>query len=146
MLNPSGCVVVDRWAGDCRVVAVKVEAAALRCRLEELLGQVRGAACALASALDLTHTGTGGTGRRWCGGSPPTQGDPHGLARHPWLARPLQDALLTGLLLAAGHPYRDELDRPGGAAAPGTRQAGDGRGARPAEAPLHHDRAGRPRG
>ncbi|OII62363.1 transcriptional regulator [Streptomyces sp. CC53] len=111
VLNPSGCVVVDRWAGDCRVVAVKIEAAALRCRLEELLGQVPRRGLALASALDLTH----GHGRDWAAmvrRLAADAGDPQGLAGHPLVARPLQDALLTGLLLAAGHPYRDELDRP----------------------------------
>ncbi len=35
-----------------------------------------------------------------------------GLLTRPMVARPLQEALLTGFLLATGHRYRDELDRP----------------------------------
>lgn len=113
VLDPSGAVVVDRWAGDCRVVAVKIAKAALREHLEELLGRGPRRGFALAPVLDLT----GGPGREWAAllrRVAADMGEPEGLAGHPLMARPLQDALLTGLLLAAGHSHRDELDRPAG--------------------------------
>ncbi|UUS30472.1 MULTISPECIES: AraC family transcriptional regulator [Streptomyces] len=111
VLDPRGHVVVERWAGDCRVVAVKVETAALRRRLEELLGRTPPRGLVLEPALDLTR----GAGRDWATlvrQLAREAADPTGLAQHPLVAAPLQDALLTGLLLAADHPYRDELDEP----------------------------------
>ncbi|MFD3356712.1 AraC family transcriptional regulator [Streptomyces fradiae] len=117
VLNPGGPVVVDRWAGDCRVVAVKVETAALRSRLEELLGRTPPRALLLEPALDLAR----GAGRDWAAlvrRLAREAADPAGLAQHPLVAGPLQDALLTGLLLAASHPYRDELAAPARALRP----------------------------
>ncbi|MFV2121836.1 cupin domain-containing protein, partial [Streptomyces sp. Act-28] len=55
VLDPVGRVVVDRWAGDCRVGAVKVEAVALRRRLEELLGRTPSRRLVLAPTLDLAR-------------------------------------------------------------------------------------------
>ncbi|MEU3446820.1 AraC family transcriptional regulator [Streptomyces thermolilacinus] len=111
VLNPAGPVVVERWAGDCRVVAVKVETTALRRRLEELLGRTPPRALVLAPTLDLVR----GAGRDWAvlvRRLAREAADPAGLAQHPLVAEPLQDALLSGLLLAASHPYRDELAEP----------------------------------
>ncbi len=111
VLDPAGRVVVDRWTGDCRVIAVKVETAALRRRLEDLLGRAPRRRLTLAPTLDLTA----GPGRDWAvlvRRLAVEAADPDGLARHPLVVRSLEDALLTGLLLAAGHPYRDELAAP----------------------------------
>ncbi|WP_229840738.1 AraC family transcriptional regulator [Streptomyces roseolilacinus] len=111
VLNPAGPVVVDRWEGDCRVVAVKVETAALRHRLEELLGRTPPRGLVLAPMLDLTR----GAGRDWAAlvrRLAREAADPAGLAQHPLVVEPLKDALLTGLLLAASHPYRTEVAEP----------------------------------
>ncbi|WP_262386796.1 AraC family transcriptional regulator [Streptomyces sp. TRM49041] len=111
VLDPAGKVVVERWTGDCRVVAVKVETAALRRRLEELLGRAPRRRLVLAPTLDLAR----GAGRDWAAlvrRMAHEAADPAGLAQHPLVARPVQDALLTGLLLATGHPHRDELAEP----------------------------------
>ncbi|MFB9389135.1 AraC family transcriptional regulator [Streptomyces coeruleoprunus] len=111
VLDPAGQVVVDRWAGDCRVLAVKVDPAALRRRLEELLGRAPRGPLVLGRDLDVAR----GHGRDWARlvrRVAREAADPQGLAQHPLVARPLEDALLTGLLLTTGHRYRDELTRP----------------------------------
>ncbi|MFG3493466.1 AraC family transcriptional regulator [Streptomyces sp. NPDC047886] len=110
-LDPAGDVRVDRWAGDCRVLAVKIERTALTGRLEALLGRPPHHSLVLRPDLDVT----GGRGRDWarlvCRLAREAV-EPQGLAQHPLVARPLEEALLTGLLLAADHPYRELLERP----------------------------------
>lgn len=118
VFQPVGDTVVERWTGDCRVLAVKMGREALDQRLEQLLGRPTRAPLALAPGLDTTR----GPGRSWVRlvttviedlceepGVPPGQ---KSLYASPLVAAPLQEAVLSGLLLAADHPYRDELTAP----------------------------------
>lgn len=117
LLDPSGDTFLDRWTGDCRSLSVKIDAAALEERLEALLGRPPGTRLAFGPGLDITR----GPGLSWVTFARQVAAGVlagHGLATHELVARPLQEALLNGLLLAAEHPWRDELDRPAGAARP----------------------------
>ncbi|MFB9553953.1 AraC family transcriptional regulator [Streptomyces roseoviridis] len=117
LLDPAGDTVLDRWSGDCRTLSVKIDAAALQDRLEQLLGRPAGRRLALGSTLDISR----GPGLSWVTfarqvAAGALAGD--GLATHELVARPLQEALLNGLLLAAEHPWRDELAHPRGPVRP----------------------------
>ncbi|MFD0370720.1 AraC family transcriptional regulator [Streptomyces sp. NPDC059071] len=117
LLDPSGDTFLDRWSGDCRALSVKIDATALQDRLESLLGRSAGRRLTLGARLDITR----GPGLSWVTfarqvAAGALAGD--GLATHELVARPLQEALLNGLLLAAEHPWRDELAHPGGPARP----------------------------
>ncbi|MER5253553.1 MULTISPECIES: AraC family transcriptional regulator [unclassified Streptomyces] len=118
VFQPVGDTVVERWTGDCRVLAVKMDREALDRRLEELLGRPVRAPLALARELDTAR----GPGRSWARlvttviedlreepGAPP--GRPP-LYTSPLVAAPLQEAILNGLLLSVEHPFRDELAAP----------------------------------
>ena len=117
LLDPAGDTFLDRWSGDCRTLSVKIDAGALRDRLEQLLGRPPRRRLSLGPRLDITR----GPGLSWVTfarqvAAGALAGD--GLATHELVARPLQEALLNGLLLAAEHPWRDELAHPGGPARP----------------------------
>ncbi|MFJ3901806.1 AraC family transcriptional regulator [Streptomyces sp. NPDC090025] len=117
LLDPAGDTFLDRWTGDCRVLSVKIDAAALHGRLEALLGRPARRRLSLAPRLDIAS----GPGLSWVTfarqvAAGALAGD--GLATHELVARPLQEALLNGLLLAADHPWRDELAHPGGPVRP----------------------------
>lgn len=112
LLDPCGDTVLERWSGDCRTLSVKIDAAALHERLERLLGRPPRGRLALAPRLDTTR----GPGLSWVRfarqvAREALAGD--SLAHHALVAVPLQEALLNGLLLAAEHPWRDELAHPG---------------------------------
>lgn len=131
LLDPSGDTSLDRWSGDCRTLSVKIDAAALRDRLEGLLGRSPQRRLAFAPRLDITR----GPGLSWVTfarqvAAGALAGD--GLATHELVARPLQEALLNGLLLAAEHPWRDELADPTGPVRPApVKRATDAVQARP---------------
>lgn len=111
LFQPVGSTVVDRWAGSGRIIALKVERELLERRIEELTGRVPRGPVPLGSELDLTR----GPGRTWARLVRVLLDDLHGTAgllEHPLVAEPLRDAVLNGLLLAADHPYREQLDRP----------------------------------
>ncbi|MFC8509322.1 AraC family transcriptional regulator [Streptomyces sp. NPDC057411] len=117
LLDPAGDTFLDRWTGDCRSLSVKIEASALYERLEQLLGRPPRGRLAFGSLLDITR----GPGLSWVTfarqvAAGALAGD--GLATHELVARPLQEALLNGLLLAAEHPWREELAHPGGPSRP----------------------------
>ncbi|MFE0698700.1 AraC family transcriptional regulator [Streptomyces sp. NPDC058872] len=112
LLDPTGDTFLDRWSGDCRTLSVKVGAAELRDRLERLTGRAVRAPLAFEPRLDITR----GPGLSWVRfarqvAAEALAGD--GLATHDLVARPLQEALLNGLLLAAEHPWREDLAHPG---------------------------------
>ncbi|MFI0978992.1 AraC family transcriptional regulator [Streptomyces sp. NPDC021093] len=114
---PAGDTGVDRWTGDCRLLAVKIEQAALHAQLERLLGRELPGRVDFAPQLDISR-GTGlGWARllRWAVGEAREAG---GMVTQPLLAAPLQETLLGGLLLAADHPYREELAAPAEALRP----------------------------
>ncbi|MFE0652079.1 AraC family transcriptional regulator [Streptomyces sp. NPDC059534] len=112
LLDPAGDTFLDRWSGDCRTLSVKVGAAALRDRLEQLIGRPPRGPLVLASGLDITR----GPGLSWVRFARQVAAEAlagEGLARHELVAGPLQEALLNGLLLAAEHPWREALAHPG---------------------------------
>ncbi|MFE3069510.1 AraC family transcriptional regulator [Streptomyces sp. NPDC059247] len=112
LLDPAGDTFLDRWSGDCRTLAVKVGADALRERLEQLVGRPPRGPLAFAPALDITR----GPGLSWVRFARQVAAGAlagEGLARHELVAGPLQEALLNGLLLAAEHPWREALAHPG---------------------------------
>lgn len=117
VFQPSGHTTLDRVSGDCPLVAVKVDSKALHGQLEQLLGRTVRAPVVLAPELDIAQ----GTGLSWVRmiSTVSDEMQAGGLPALPIVARPLQEALLTGLLLTAGHRYRDELDRPVPALRPG---------------------------
>ncbi|MFJ3502831.1 AraC family transcriptional regulator [Streptomyces sp. NPDC090135] len=112
LLDPAGDTFLDRWSGDCRTLAVKIGAAALRERLEKLTGRPPRGPLVFAPHLDITR----GPGLSWVRFARQVAYGAlagEGLARHELVAGPLQEALLNGLLLAAEHPWREALDHPG---------------------------------
>ncbi|MGW7082480.1 AraC family transcriptional regulator [Streptomyces sp. NPDC054871] len=117
VFQPVGDTVVERWTGDCRILAVKMDREALDRRLEQLLGRPVRAPLSLGPELDTTR----GPGRSWARlvttvieDLREEPGAPYGQASlyTPLIAAPLQEAILNGLLLAAEHPFRDELAAP----------------------------------
>ncbi|MFG2648663.1 AraC family transcriptional regulator [Streptomyces sp. NPDC048436] len=119
VFQPVGDTVVERWSGDCRVLAVKVDREALDQRLEQLLGRSVRTPLELGPELDTTR----GPGRGWArlvaavieelrDEQPGAAQDSASLYTSPLIAAPLQETILNGLLLAAEHPFRAELNRP----------------------------------
>ncbi|MFD6289666.1 AraC family transcriptional regulator [Streptomyces sp. NPDC060205] len=117
VFQPHGETTLDRVSTDCSMLAVKIDSKALNEQLERLLGRPLRTPVTLTPELDVAH----GAGLSWVrmirGVFDEIQAG--GLLTRPMVARPLQESLLTGLLLAAGHRYRDELDRPETALRPG---------------------------
>ncbi|WP_306316373.1 MULTISPECIES: AraC family transcriptional regulator [unclassified Streptomyces] len=113
VLGPVGPVDANRWPGGARVVALKIERSLLERRVEELTGRPPRGPLALEPEMDLTT----GRGHGWARLVDTLLGELHDDARllqHPMVAAPLRDAVLNGLLLTAGHRYRDQLDVPAG--------------------------------
>ncbi|MET9292814.1 AraC family transcriptional regulator [Streptomyces sp. NPDC003077] len=111
VFGPSGDTSIDRWHGDCRALSVKIDAAALERHLEHLLGRTVRKPVLPTSELDVSR----GPALGWARLVRSTARDMHEtrhLLQQPLVAAPLQEALLNGLLLAADHPYRDELREP----------------------------------
>ncbi|WP_309248526.1 AraC family transcriptional regulator [Streptomyces sp. MNP-20] len=109
--QPVGDTVLDRWTGDCRLLAVKVDRAALEGRLERLIGRPVPSPVTFGPVFDTRR----GAGRGWARLVRTVVADlreDDGVLTHPLVAEPLQEALLNGLLLAADHRYRDRLTDP----------------------------------
>ncbi|NEB33670.1 AraC family transcriptional regulator [Streptomyces sp. SID14446] len=117
VFQPHGNTALDRVSTDCSMLAVKIDSKALNDQLERLLGRPLRTPVVLTPDLDVAR----GAGLSWVRMIRTVfdgmQAD--GLLTRPMVARPLQEALLTGLLLATGHRYRDELERPKPALRPG---------------------------
>ncbi|MDJ0343591.1 AraC family transcriptional regulator [Streptomyces sp. H10-C2] len=111
VFHPEGSTAVERWSGDCRVLAVKIEPSALQSHLELMLGRTVRAPVSFAPELDVTQ----GAGYTWAQLAWVVARDLHddqGLLQQPQMAKQFQEALLSGLLLAADHQYREQLARP----------------------------------
>ncbi|WP_433796333.1 AraC family transcriptional regulator [Actinoplanes sp. CA-252034] len=113
VFQPVGDTVLHRWTGDCRLLAVKIDRAALEMQLSRMLDTPVGSPILLGRRLDQSH----GPGRTWTNMvrtlASDALGENRGLTQNPLLAEPLQEVLLRGLLLASDHPYRDRLATPG---------------------------------
>lgn len=109
--QPVGRVDIRRWSADCRTYSVKIDRRALENHLEMLLGHPVATPLRLAPSLDVAS----GAGRTWAGlvrmvGD--EIGNRDGLVYEPLVTERLSHGMLTGLLLAVEHPYRDALVRP----------------------------------
>jgi AraC-like DNA-binding protein len=109
VFRPTGDTVVDRWAGDCRIIAVKISRAELENQLARMLdAPVRGP-IDLAADLDVTC----GAGAAWARLARMIAADTSeaGLTVHPVVGARLRETLVSGLLAATGHRYRDAMER-----------------------------------
>lgn len=101
----TGATVLDRWGSGCRVLGIKIETAALESTLADSLGRDITAPIEFGPSLDI---GTG-SGRGWAVLVTAVSTQIHrggGILNQPLVAAPLANALLTGLLAAADHPFR----------------------------------------
>jgi AraC-like DNA-binding protein len=111
VFQPVGDTTAERLSADSSVLAVKIDREALETQLTRMLdAPVR--SVRFDPYLDISQ----GAGRTWAKLLVLLEADmghADGLAHHPLLAERLQESLLSGLLLATGHPYRERLDRLG---------------------------------
>lgn len=111
VFQPGRNTVLDRWSGDCRLLAVKIERPALELQLERLLDTPIRLPLRLYPSMDVSS----GPGRSWARLARMAAEDAQtsqGLLGQELVAASVREALLNGLLLAADHPYREELARP----------------------------------
>ncbi|MFH8467149.1 AraC family transcriptional regulator [Streptomyces sp. NPDC017991] len=111
VFEPGLNTVLDRWSGDCRLLAVKVERTELELQLERLLDAPIRLPLRLKPAMDISH----GSGRSWAKLARMAAEDAQtsqGLIHQELLVDRLHEAVVIGLLLAADHPYREQLARP----------------------------------
>lgn len=110
VFQPVGDTVLERWPSDTRVLAVKVGRDAVEAQLSRMIDASVHGIVRLGRCLDMT----GGPGRTWAGvvrTMAPDVADPTGLAHHPLFAERLQEIVISGLLLATDHNYREQLER-----------------------------------
>jgi len=93
-----------------RVRLLAIDRACLEAHLETLIDRPIRGPIRFGPTVDLS--GPGGSWRRLLGTFTDGLGDPDSVVRHPMVAEPLCQALLTGFLLATEHPFRDALQRP----------------------------------
>jgi AraC-like DNA-binding protein len=111
VFQPVGDTTLERWSGSCRLLAVKIDQQALENHLTVLLDTPVPGPVRLAPTLDLSSA----AGASWLNllrlvtAESARSG---GLLDHPVLGARLREDLITGLLLAADHPYREALHRP----------------------------------
>ncbi|MEU4562279.1 AraC family transcriptional regulator [Actinoplanes sp. NPDC023936] len=106
---PTGHTIVDRWSGDCRIIAVKIGRAELENHLSLILdAPVRGP-IDLTPELDVRR----GAGAAWARLARMVAADTSeaGLTRHPVIGARLREVLVSGLLAASDHRYRDAMER-----------------------------------
>ncbi|MFJ2742056.1 AraC family transcriptional regulator [Streptomyces sp. NPDC087440] len=111
VLDPESVTRIDHWSRDCRLLALKIEPDALHRQLELLLDRSLRGPVDFVPDIDVSR----GAGRSWArlmSWAVEEARDTEGLPGHAVMAAPLQEALLNGLLLAADHPYREELAAP----------------------------------
>jgi AraC-like DNA-binding protein len=120
VFQPVGDTVLDRWHAGCRLLAIKIDKGLLENTLAGLIdGPVR-SPVRLDPVLDIS-AGVGAGWLRLLGLVAADAGRPDGLLRHPVIGAGLRESLVVGLLVAAGHQYRDRMERQTApAAAPGS--------------------------
>ena len=109
VFQPTGETVLERWSSDCRMLAVKIDRPALETQLARMLDAPVTTPVRLGPRLDVA----GGSGRTWTRMLRVLTADAaeqRGLAHHPLIADRLHETLLSGLLLATDHPYRERLE------------------------------------
>jgi AraC-like DNA-binding protein len=109
--RPVGESSMDPLPSGCRLISIKIERIALERELEEALGRAVPEPLAMAPTMDVTQ----GPGRSWAQLAALLAADvmaPGGLTGTPLVAERLAESLITGLLVAVDHPFREELLRP----------------------------------
>lgn len=107
----TGSLVPRIWLQQGRIHGIKIDRKAVEKQLETLLGQPPSSGITFEPKLDLTR----GRGLQWwtsVEAFAAQLNDVDSLSRHPLMTAPVVDSIISGLLLAAGHDYRAELDRP----------------------------------
>jgi AraC-like DNA-binding protein len=131
VFQPVGDLTLERWSGDGRLLVVKLDRRTLENQLEAMLGRPIRSPIRLSSSLDVSR----GPGRSWAqlAATLAREFDNRdGLVYQPLVAERLSEALISGLLLAVDHPYRDLLDRtPGHCSSRAVKRAIDAMNARP---------------
>ncbi|GAA4606421.1 AraC family transcriptional regulator [Actinoplanes octamycinicus] len=110
VFQPVGDTSLEKWDGDCRLLAVKIDRAALEEELAHQLDTPIRSPVPLAATLDLTR-GPGASWLRLVRLMAADITDRRGLLHHPVTGARLREALIAGLLSATDHPYRDRLER-----------------------------------
>ena len=112
VFQPVGDTTLDHWAGDCRLLAVKIDKSLLEEHLSRLIDGPVHKPITLGPTLDLS----GGAGRSWLRLLQMITADAAAvdgrLTDHPAMDAGLRESLVTGLLLTADHEYREVLDNP----------------------------------
>jgi AraC-like DNA-binding protein len=116
VFQPVGDTSLEKWDGDCRLLAVKIGRAALENELARLLDTPVRSPVTLAPTIDIT-CGPGASWLRLVRLMAADAAEPQGLIHHPVVGARLREALIAGLLGATDHPYRDRLERPSPAVA-----------------------------
>jgi AraC-like DNA-binding protein len=120
VFQPVGDTSLEKWDGECRLLAMKISRAALEDELARLLDGPVSSPVVFAPTIDIAA----GPGASWLRLVRLMAGDatqPRGLLHHPVVGARLREALIAGLLGATDHSYRDRLERSSPAsAAPAT--------------------------
>ncbi|MFG1954262.1 AraC family transcriptional regulator [Micromonospora sp. NPDC048830] len=106
--NPDSPALLHGWVDGGSLFGLKVERAALESQLADLVDVPVRTAVRLGGALDLRR----GPGRQWwtlVRSLVELARDPSGPLSMPIIARPLAQSVITALLYAVDHPYRDRL-------------------------------------
>ncbi|MER5418162.1 helix-turn-helix transcriptional regulator [Streptomyces virginiae] len=109
VFDPVADTRVDRWRDDCQAIVVIVEPYSLQSCLESMLGRSLSIAPSFVPELDVSRE----PGRswvelaRWAAEESLNTGSS---VWRPMMAAPLQEVLLSKLLLTLEHPHRDELE------------------------------------
>lgn len=110
VFQPVGDTVLDRWYGDCRLLAVKIDRALLVSQLSRMVGAPITSALRIRPQLD-TSRGAGASWARLVRLLAIDATNTEAIAGHPLVGDLLQEAVVGGLLVAADHQYRDQMDR-----------------------------------
>lgn len=106
VFQPVGDTVLDRWGADCRLLAVKIERAALETQLENLLDAPVSTPVTLDTAFD-TAVGAGLSWARLVRLLAAEAQQPDGLLQSAGPAENLQQSVIAGLLALASPRYRE---------------------------------------
>ncbi|WP_459984045.1 AraC family transcriptional regulator [Nocardioides sp. AN3] len=109
-------VLTGWWTGNEKVTIFKFERRAMEAELRRLSGSDRIGQIDFQPSLDL-HAGRGAEWARFARAALTSGQALSGLVTNPLIAAQVSSTLMTGLLLAADHPHRGELEAP---AAPAT--------------------------
>lgn len=109
VFQPAGDTTLDRWDGDCRILAVKIDRQYLENELAAMLDAPVAAPPVLGGTLDTTR----GAGAGWLRLVRLIEADVAGggdLTGHPLTGDRLRESLVSALLLGTEHQYRARLD------------------------------------